>query len=75
MSEVPVRIDAGIRHLAKQGSKRVAIVAHSMGARMASYYLAHKKLYREAQTETPIVVYVSIGMGIEFGWTKSLHFR
>ena len=65
MTEVPTRVDAGIRHLAKQGAKKIAIVAHSMGARMASYYLSHKKIYREAQTETPIVVYVSIGMGVD----------
>lgn len=65
MKDVPARIDAGIRHLAKQGATKIAIVAHSMGARMASYYLANKKTYREAQTETPIVVYVSIGMGTD----------
>ena len=65
MTDAPTRIDAGIRHLAKQGTKRIAIVAHSLGARMASYYLSHKKIYREAQTETPIVVYVSIGMGAD----------
>ena len=63
MSEVPARIDAGIRHLAKQGSKKIAIVAHSMGARMASYYLANKKIYQESLTETPIIVYIGIGMG------------
>jgi len=65
MPEVPLRIDAGIRHLSNQGAKRIAIVAHSMGARMASYYLSNKKVYQEAQTETPIVVFVSIGMGID----------
>jgi pimeloyl-ACP methyl ester carboxylesterase len=63
MNDVPTRIDASIRHLAKQGAKRIAVVAHSMGARMASYYLSHKKIYQEAQSELPIVVYVSIGMG------------
>jgi len=65
MADVPARIDAGIRQLNKQGAKRVAIVAHSMGARMASYYLANKKIYQEAQTQTPIAVYVSIGMGTD----------
>ena len=62
MKEVPARIDSGIRHLAKEGAKRIVIVAHSMGARMANYYLAHKKVYKEAQTETPIIAYVGIGM-------------
>lgn len=63
MSGVPARIDAGIKHLAKQGAKNVAIVAHSMGARMAGYYLANKKIYQEAHSQTPIVVFISIGMG------------
>ena len=70
MKEVPARIDAGIRQMAKQGAKKIVIVAHSMGAQMANYYLAHKKVYREVQTDTPIVAYISIGMGA--GNTKSL---
>ena len=63
MKEAPARIDAGIRYLSKEGAKKVVIVAHSMGARMASYYLAHKTVYKEAKTETPIVAFVGIGMG------------
>lgn len=63
MKEVPARIDAGIRYMAKHDVRKVIIVAHSMGAQMANYYLAHKKSYREAQTETPIVAYIGIGMG------------
>lgn len=62
LKEVPARIDAGIRHMAKAGTKKVIIVAHSMGSRMANYYLANKKVYQEAQTETPIIAYVGIGM-------------
>lgn len=62
MKEVPARIDAGIRQLAKAGSKKVVLVAHSMGARMANYYLAHKKKYQEAQTQTPVIGYIGIGM-------------
>jgi len=65
MKEVPSRIDAGIRYLTNNGAKKIAIIAHSMGARMASYYLSHKKVYQEAQTETPIAGYISIGMGID----------
>jgi len=64
MKEVPARIDAGIRQLVKAGSKKVVLVAHSMGSRMANYYLAHKKIYQEAQTETPIIGYVGIGMNV-----------
>lgn len=63
MKEVPARIDAGIRQLTKSGAKKVIIIAHSMGSRMANYYLARKKVYQEAQTETPIVAYIGIGMG------------
>jgi dienelactone hydrolase len=62
MKEVPARIDAGIRYLAKSGSKKVIIIAHSMGTRMTNYYLARKKVYQESQTETPITAYVAIGM-------------
>ena len=63
MKEVPARIDAGIRYLSKHGAKKVVLVAHSLGSHMTNYYLAHKKVYQEAQTETPIVGYVGIGMG------------
>ncbi len=70
MKEVPARIDAGIRQMAKEGTKKIIIVAHSMGAQMANYYLAHKKVYKEAQTNTPIVAYIGIGMGA--GNTKFL---
>lgn len=62
MKEVPARIDAGIRQMTKAGAKNIIIVAHSMGSRMANYYLANKKVYQEAQTETPIVAYIGIGM-------------
>ena len=62
MKEVPARIDAGIRKMAKEGAKKVVIIAHSMGAQMSNYYLAHKKVYKEAQTDTPIVGYIGIGM-------------
>ena len=65
MKEVPARIDAGIRYLSKEGAKKVVIVAHSMGALMTNYYLAHKKVYKEAHTETPIIAYVGIGMDSE----------
>jgi len=55
MKEVPGRIDAGIKYLQSNGSKKVIIVAHSMGAEMASYYLA--------QAESSVAGYIGIGMG------------
>jgi dienelactone hydrolase len=70
MKEAPARIDAGIRQMAKEGAKKIIIVAHSMGAQMTNYYLAHKKVYKEAQTETPIIAYIGIGMNV--GNTKYL---
>lgn len=70
MKEVPARIDAGIRYMFNNGAKKVVIIAHSMGAQMANYYLAHKKVYKEAQTETPIIAYIGIGMNV--GNTKYL---
>ncbi|HYQ73268.1 MAG TPA: DUF3530 family protein [Gammaproteobacteria bacterium] len=39
--EVPSRIDAGIRFLQEQGIDNIVIVAHSLGAQMASYWLAN----------------------------------
>ena len=38
--EVPPRIDAGIRFLQDQGIDNIVIVAHSLGAQMAAYWLA-----------------------------------
>lgn len=62
MKEVPARVDAGIRYMAKEGAKKVVIVAHSMGSRMINYYLANKKVYKESQSGVPIIGYVGIGM-------------
>ena len=73
MKEVPARIDAGIRHLFKNGAKKIIIVAHSLGTRMTNYYLSHKKVYKEAQTETPIVAYVAIGMGDSSDFLKKFN--
>jgi len=38
--EVPPRIDAGIRFLQEQGVDNIVVVAHSLGAQMATYWLA-----------------------------------
>ena len=52
--EVAPRIDAGLEFLKVQGIERVTIVAHSLGAAMAAYYLAHSK--------SPIAAFVAVGM-------------
>lgn len=54
MKEVPARIIAGIKYLSKKGIKKIVIIAHSMGAEMASYYIAGNK---------PVLSgYIGIGM-------------
>lgn len=55
MGDVPARIEAGIAHLRADGVKTVYIVAHSLGAEMASYYLSRAK--------PQVTGYVGIGMG------------
>ena len=52
--EVAPRIEAGVQFLKAQGIKELAIVAHSMGATMASYYLTGN--------EREVNGFVAIGM-------------
>lgn len=52
--EVAPRIGAGLGFLRNQGIERVVIVAHSLGAPMAIYYLT--------QNEGPITAFVGVGM-------------
>lgn len=58
MKEVAPRIEAGIAHLKKAGVKKIVFVSHSLGAQMASYYLANL-----SEIKTPVIAYVAIGMG------------
>lgn len=41
--EAPGRIQAGVDYLKTKGIKRIAIIGHSMGNSMTTYYLASKK--------------------------------
>jgi len=54
-NEVRPRLQAGIDYLKKQGLQNIVIVAHSLGASMASYYLSQKR-------DPAISAFVGIGM-------------
>ncbi len=54
MSEVPTRVDASVKYLHEAGYTNVAIVAHSLGAQMATHYLSHAR--------HEISAFVGIGM-------------
>ena len=54
-AEVTPRIDAGIRFLQEQGIDNIVIVAHSLGAQMATYWLARTE-------EPPLLGLVAIGL-------------
>ena len=54
-NEVPPRINAGIRFLQEQGIDNIVIVGHSLGAQMASYWLA-------GTDDPPVMGLVAIGL-------------
>jgi len=54
-NEVPPRIDAGIRFLQEQGIDNIVIVAHSLGAQMATWWLARTE-------DPPVLGLVAIGL-------------
>jgi alpha/beta superfamily hydrolase len=51
--EAGERIAAGLAHLRARGLQKVAIVAHSMGARMVNDFIAHRP-------EVPLIAWVSL---------------
>ncbi len=53
--EGPTRIDAAIAYLQKNGIKQIALVGHSLGAAMASHYLA-------SGAQSKAIAFVGIGM-------------
>ena len=53
--EVSPRIQAGVDYLKKQGLQNIVIVAHSLGASMATYYLSQKP-------DMAIRAFVGVGM-------------
>lgn len=62
MQEVGPRIEAAISHLQKMGAKKVVLVAHSLGSRMTSHYLAARADSKEKSDEFPVIAYVGVGM-------------
>lgn len=56
--EVGPRIEAGLAYLGKAGHRRIAIVAHSLGASMGSYYLSR-------HPDAGIIGFAGIGMGAD----------
>ena len=63
--EVPGRFEAALDYLDDEGYKKITIVAHSMGASMATYYLSQSK----ADAVDSLVI---IGMGDGTAYFKNL---
>lgn len=63
--EAAARIAAAIAYLQSKGYKHIALVSHSLGSRMADYYLAH-------HADTPAQAWVAIGMGAPFTSTSRI---
>lgn len=59
--EVPSRIDAAIGYLSEAGYRDIALVAHSMGASMLSYYLS-----RNPDSKVGSAVVIGMGQGHAF---------
>ena len=59
--EVPSRIDAAIGYLSEAGYRDIALVAHSMGASMLSYYLS-----RNPDSKVGSAVLIGMGQGHAF---------
>lgn len=57
--DVPVRINAGIAYLKKQGAKKVVLVAHSLGTEMAGYTLT------QPPVDNALAGFVGVGMGAD----------
>lgn len=53
--EVTPRIDAALQYLASYGSRKIVLLAHSMGSSMSAYYLARN-------SQQVIKGFVAIGM-------------
>ncbi len=60
-AEVPARIDAAIANLAAAGYRDIALVGHSMGASMLSYYLS-----RKPDSKVGSAVLIGMGQGRAF---------
>ncbi len=66
-SEVPGRLQAAVDYLKDAGYARVDIVGHSLGARMAVYYLA-----RESTVGVNSAVLIGMGNSSTGSWPESI---
>lgn len=64
--EATSRLDAAVRFLRQQSPAKIAIVAHSMGARMTDTFLA--------QSDVPLAAWVAIGLSGPFAKADALRF-
>jgi pimeloyl-ACP methyl ester carboxylesterase len=65
--EVPGRVQAAVDYLKKAGYAKIDIVAHSMGARMATYYLS-----RENTDGVNSAVLIGFGNSSNSSWPESI---
>jgi len=65
--EAPGRIQAAIEYLKKSGYTKIDLVGHSLGARMAAYYLS-----RENADSLNSAVFIGLGNSSSGSWPESI---
>lgn len=63
--EAAQRLEAAVGFLKSRGFTRIAMVSHSMGARMSNYYLVNRE-------QIPVFAWVAIGIPSRFSESKRL---
>ena len=66
-AEVPGRLQAAVDHLKNSGYGKIDIVGHSIGARMAVYYLS-----RESTDGVNSAVFIGLGNSSDGSWPESV---
>lgn len=68
LPEAPPRIDAAVAYLQQQGFDNIVLIAHSFGAQMGTYYLAHSD-------QPKVSAFISVGLAAaEVGIMKTTEF-